>query len=238
MRPTCWHYDGMARMPTLRLLRSAVFAAVCTAMSGLGHAMMSGTGVPVWALLYAFAGVTAAAWWATGKQRGARVILGGSVATQLALHGLFTLGQMIVSTPATAPDPAMPATSMGGMASMASMPGMAGSATGSRAMGSMAGPGGGMAMHEWSLGMLGLHAAAALVCGLWMWRGEIALYRMVRSLAWVLAAPLRYVLAVCGVVLPPLPRVRVDRAPRLRRAQVVLRHAVVRRGPPSLVVQI
>lgn len=226
-------------MPTLRVLRSAVFAAVCTAVSGLGHAMMSGTGVPVWALLYAFAGVTAMAWWATGKQRGARVILGGSVATQLALHCVFMLGQLVVGASATAvSDPAMPATGMGGMASMASMPGMAGSATGSGAMGSTVGPGGGMDMHEWSLGMLMLHAAVALVCGLWMWRGEVALYRMVRSLAWVLAAPLRYVLAVCGVVLPPVPGVRADGPPRLRPAEGILRHAVVRRGPPSLVVQI
>jgi hypothetical protein len=60
---------------------------------------------------------------------------------------------------------------------------------------------------------------------------------MVRSLVWVLAAPLRYVLAVCGALLPPVPRVRVDRAPRSRPAQVALRHAEVRRGPPFYAVQ-
>ncbi|BBA97501.1 hypothetical protein RVR_3279 [Actinacidiphila reveromycinica] len=232
----------MARMPALRLVRSAVFAAVCTAMSGLGHAMMSGAGVPVWALLYAFAGVTALAWWAFGRRRGAPVILGGSLATQLGLHCVFLLGQWVGAAPSAVPDPAMPATSsmppMPSMPSMPFMPGMGMAAPGPGGTGSMAGPGGGMAMHEWSPGMLLLHAAAALVCGLWMWRGEVALHRMIRSLAWVLAAPLRYVLAVCGITLPPLPRVRAGTVPPLRPAEVLLRHAVVRRGPPPLVVLI
>jgi hypothetical protein len=181
----------------------------------------------VGALLYAFAGVTAVAWWAGGRQRGAPVVMGGSVVVQLALHGVFLLGQLLAATPAAAPS-----------ATPAAAPDPAVSTPGMGAMPGMAGPGHGGAMHEWSAGMLALHAAVALVCGLWMWRGEVALYRMLRCLAWVLAAPLRYVLAVCGLALPPAPRVRADRAARPRPVEVLLRHAVVRRGPPPLVVVI
>jgi hypothetical protein len=217
----------MARTPSLRLLRSAVFAAVCTAMSGLGHAMMSGAGVPVWALLYAFAGVTAVAWWATGRQRGGPAVLAGTVVTQFTLHCLFTLGQMIADAPAAGPG--MPAASAGSGAT-SSMPGMAMPATSGAG-----GPGGGMTMHEWSLGMLLAHTAAALVCGLWLWRGEVAVHRMVRALAWMLTAPLRVVLAACAPAVPSAAPLRTDAAPRVRSAGVLLRHAVARRGPPPLV---
>ncbi|MFI9327010.1 hypothetical protein ACIGZJ_05605 [Kitasatospora sp. NPDC052868] len=139
------------------------------------------------------------------------------------------------------------ASGMSGMAGMSDMPGM----TGMTGMGSSAGtpPHGmsahgmsahdmsahGMSAHGMSAGMLAAHVLAALACALLLWRGEAALVRLFDLLAALAGAllPILVLAAPRGYRPPAAPRpvARRARPPRL----VLLSHALVRRGPPSLV---
>ncbi|MEV5463529.1 hypothetical protein AB0L17_36180, partial [Streptomyces cellulosae] len=46
---------------TLRILRAAVFAAVCVVLAGSGHALASCDGIPLWTLGAGFLGVAVVA---------------------------------------------------------------------------------------------------------------------------------------------------------------------------------
>ncbi|WP_231631899.1 hypothetical protein [Streptomyces clavuligerus] len=76
-----------------RLLRAAVFAAVCVALSATGHAVASCAAVPWWTLAAGFAGVFALVLPLAGRARSLLVIGLALGAGQLALHTLFGLGQ-------------------------------------------------------------------------------------------------------------------------------------------------
>ncbi|WP_202872344.1 hypothetical protein [Kribbella soli] len=81
-----------------------------------------------------------------------------------------------------------------------------------------------------SLGMLGAHLLAALLCGLWLAYGERAAFAVLRSVARLILLPLR-----------PFARPQVTaHRPRLRPAHsptpyddLLLVHAITSRGPPS-----
>ncbi|MER0242463.1 hypothetical protein AAHZ94_10595, partial [Streptomyces sp. HSW2009] len=77
----------------LRALRAAVFAAVCVLLAAAGHAVMSATPIPLWALGVALAGTGGAAWCAGGRERGPVLIMSLTVGAQLALHTLFSAAQ-------------------------------------------------------------------------------------------------------------------------------------------------
>jgi hypothetical protein len=204
---------AMTSGPAFRLARAAIFAAVCVLTTALGHALMSADTLPGWAVGYAFGNVTAGAWWLTGRERGALVTTGSTVGTQLTLHALFSLSQSLV-THAPAP------TAADGMAGMSMDSGHMGLTS---------------AGHGWSAGMLLAHTLAALLCGLWLWRGEAAAFQLGRSLAAFVFAPLRLawrMLVFAGTKTPPVrPRTALGPAQRLRGA--LLRYAVSRRGPPG-----
>ncbi|MFF1899014.1 hypothetical protein [Streptomyces sp. NPDC058206] len=204
----------MTTGPAFRLARAAIFAAVCVATTGLGHALMS-EAVPGWAIAYAFAATTAGGWWlAARRERGAVAVTGSTVVAQLALHGLFAGAQAFVHAPAAT----------GGMSGMAHMH----HATGSMSMASPAGS-------EWSAGMALAHTLAALVCGLWLWRGEAAAFRVGRAITAFVFAPLRR--ARRAGTFAGLPkasiRSRVAYGDLPQPHRVLLRHAVSRRGPPG-----
>ncbi|MGC5345117.1 hypothetical protein PZB75_14735 [Streptomyces sp. AM 4-1-1] len=76
----------------LRLLRTAVFAAVCVALAASGHALASSTAVPSWTLLVGFAGVFASVAPLAGRERSLPSIAAALTAGQLALHTLFGAG--------------------------------------------------------------------------------------------------------------------------------------------------
>ncbi len=197
---------AMTTGPAFRLARAAIFAAVCVATTALGHALMS-EAVPGWAVAYAFAATTAGAWWlASRRERGALAVTGSTVVAQLALHGLFAGAQAFEHAPAAAD-------------------GMSGTAMAH--MHQAAGPG-------WSVGMTLAHTLAALVCGLWLWRGEAAVFRVGRALAAFVFAPLRRARRAHGIAgtRPAAVRRRVAAGPLLPPHRVLLRHAVSRRGPP------
>ncbi|WP_406343497.1 hypothetical protein [Streptomyces sp. NBC_00648] len=77
----------------LRLLRAAVFAAVCVVLSALGHVLAACATVPWWTLLAGFLGVFAVAAPLAGRERALPSIAGALAAGQLGLHALFGIGQ-------------------------------------------------------------------------------------------------------------------------------------------------
>ncbi|WP_233478067.1 hypothetical protein [Streptomyces mobaraensis] len=78
-----------------RALRAAMFAAVCVLLAALGHALMSGTDVPWWAIAAALSGTGGCAWFLAGRERGPLLITLATVGAQTALHFFFTLAQHV-----------------------------------------------------------------------------------------------------------------------------------------------
>jgi len=202
-----------------RTVRAVMFAAVCVVLAALGHVLMSGRHVPVWALAAGLAATGVAGWSLAGRERGLPLIATLVVATQAALHSAFSLAQ-----PATGTATGQPVSMDMGSADMGSMHM---SATDSMDMGHMSATTTGTS----SPGMLAAHLLAALLCGLWLAHGERAAFRVLRSVAGRLAAPLRLLLAL--PVPPHRPRFR-PRRPRSERAPrlLLLVHAITSRGPP------
>jgi hypothetical protein len=203
-----------------RTVRAAVFAAVCVLLAALGHVLMSGAHVPAWALAAGAVLTGAAGWCLAGRERGLPTVVGVVVVAQTALHQGFSLARPTGS--ASGAMSGVHAHSMNSTDSMSSMD-MAHMGAGHTGASS--------ASHD-SLGMLAAHLLAALLCGLWLAYGERAAFRLLRTVAGRLAAPLRLLLAV---PVPPhrprlsRPRRRSDRAPRL----LLLVHAITTRGPPA-----
>ncbi|MFE6780260.1 PE-PGRS family protein [Streptomyces sp. NPDC057702] len=77
----------------LRGLRAAVFAAVCVLLAAAGHAVMSATPIPAWAIGVALLGTGGAAWCAAGRERGPLLIMSLTAGAQMALHTLFSVAQ-------------------------------------------------------------------------------------------------------------------------------------------------
>ncbi|MFD9354769.1 hypothetical protein [Streptomyces sp. NPDC060031] len=77
----------------LRLIRAAVFTAVCVVLSAAGHALASCATVPWWALGIGFLAVFAVAAPLAGRRRSLPGIAAGLAAGQLGLHAVFGLGQ-------------------------------------------------------------------------------------------------------------------------------------------------
>ncbi|MCX5247333.1 hypothetical protein OG895_19330 [Streptomyces sp. NBC_00201] len=105
----------------LRILRAAVFAAVCVVLAAAGHTLASCATVPLWTLGAGFLGAFLVAAPLTGRTRS----LPGTVALlavgQTVLHTLFGLGQHS----AAAPGAGSPMSAMSPMSSMRSMSSMA-----------------------------------------------------------------------------------------------------------------
>lgn len=76
-----------------RLLRAAVFTAVCVVLSALGHALAACAGIALWTLLAGFLGVFGITVLFTGRERSLAFVVGALAGGQLGLHTLFSLGQ-------------------------------------------------------------------------------------------------------------------------------------------------
>jgi hypothetical protein len=233
----------MTSEPVCRTARAAIFAAVCVLTAALGHALASGAPLPWLSLGSAFTGTASVAWWVAGRERGAVVVTGSAVVAQLGLHSLFGL---LRPAPSPAPTGAEHAELMRHMSHEQLAEHMAGMETGSTGMGStgmgsahmgsmdmsavgMMLPGG----HSSTL-MFAAHSLAALVCGLWLWRGEAAAFRLARSLAAVLFVPLWRALRITGALPgPPPPACPVPAGPARVLRAALLQHVVSRRGPPG-----
>jgi hypothetical protein len=181
-----------------RLARAAVFAVVCLGLSAAAHLMGGGSvSAPVAAAGLLLAFGAAAA--ASGRERPLAVILPLLAAAQAALHVLFSLSHA----------PAV-------HEALGAAHGVLGHVHGE--------PGPGLAP---SVGMLVAHAWAAGLLGLWLARGEAALWGLLHRLA---ARLCRVVLAYLRPVHEPVAVLAAPEPGRLRSA--VLAHAAPRRGPP------
>ncbi|WP_167518411.1 hypothetical protein [Streptomyces albidochromogenes] len=173
---------------------------------------MSGHEVPASALLTAFAVTGGLAWSAGRRRRGVFAVGGGLLAVQGVLHLVFGTagapgaghhGMPVAHQPAAMSPEAVVA------------------AASAHGQGSD------------SLAMTAAHLAAALVCGLWLARGEAAFFRIAHTVGTSAFTPLRLLLAVVRAPALPKPvRLRRSRAAHRRGHGVVLAHTLSRRGPP------
>jgi hypothetical protein len=214
----------------LRALRALPFATVCTVVSAAGHELASGMQVPLRLVLLGWAAVWAAATLLAGRERGLVAITAALAAGEFGLHELFHLG---------------------GHAAMAASGHGSGSAAGDLLCGPL--PHGttaaqvlaaaGLDPHAYlaaaaahgpgglTPAMIAGHTLAALVGGWWLRRGERAVWRLLRARV---LAPLRLLLAVLtGGAPEPAAPPRVFGGEPATPVAVLLRHAVVRRGPPA-----
>ncbi|MEV1046321.1 hypothetical protein [Streptomyces sp. NPDC049916] len=212
----------------LRLGRAALFAVVCVAVSGLGHALMSGAPLPLSAQAAALLPAWGAGWWLAARERAAPVTVAAHGLGQLALHGLFSLAGPWL--------PSGSATHHG--AGAHHPPGATSHSAHDMALGGPSDLMGVLAAFDGSVftgGMAAAHAVAGLFCGWWLWRGEVAAARLGRSLVLFLRAPLRRARLLWSAAPPappvPVPR-RTRRRPGRRPRDLLARHAVSRRGPP------
>lgn len=196
----------MSTQPVLRSTRAAIFAAVCVSLAAAGHSLAAHTAVASWTVTVGFAMVYVVAWTLGGAERSLATIMGGLLGGQFVLHSLF-------------------------MSATPGMSGMSGAAGPGMDHGAAVAPGhaGG-----WSTMTLA-HVAAAVISAWWLRRGERAAWRLARWAATAASRRVRTLLALLGARSQPALAAPVSsrtaapsRAPRDR----LLRHAVVRRGPP------
>ena len=201
--------------PLLRLGRAGVFSAVCVALAAAGHAVVSDAPVAFWALTVGFAGLMALSVTLAGHERAFPTILGGLLGGQFMLHALFS---------ATGPEPPAPAP--------LPVPGSGGSG----------GPGAvdadhhltALGAHQPGLSMMLAHYVAALLAALWLRRGERAVWTLTRQVAALAGRPARALLTAAArttSIIGPV-RVPVTATVTVRPAGRMLRHALLRRGPP------
>lgn len=222
-----WRHHGPR--PVLPTPRAAIFTAVCLGLGAGAHRVMSDSPIPAWALLIGGIGAYVPARYAAGRgERGLLAIAGLMGVLQVAFHLLFSFAQnAAVPSAASAAMPGMPmpmgmsmpaGTQMPAGTSMRDMPGMSEGVVTSMHMGT---------------GMLLGHALAALVCAFWLWRGEAAVYAVVRGAVFRLPG----LWTVMAIAAPPVDResrtLRIAPRPRTLRSQW-LRGTLAQRGPPLL----
>ncbi|MGA4849940.1 hypothetical protein ACOBQB_28250 [Streptomyces sp. G5(2025)] len=190
----------------LRLLRAAMFAAVCVVLSAGGHVLASCVAVPLWTLGAGFLAVLAVALPLAGRARSLPGIAALLAVGQVGLHALFGLGQhgtaaatpvsgdatlveraarLVCGAGAAAITPAQAhrilttaGFSPGGGRAAGHHHGAA-DLTGSTGAAHSAGSMGVMALMP-SLPMLVAHLLAAVAAGWLLRRGDLALLRLVR----------------------------------------------------------
>ncbi|MET9557632.1 hypothetical protein [Streptomyces sp. NPDC006645] len=222
----------MGAGPALRLVRTAVFAAVCVLVSGLGHALSSGGALPPRVLALAFLPMCGAGWLLSRRERGGAVIVAASAAGQLLLHAVFS---------ALHPRPAAGHTAHGahghevGELAHEGLPALLLDSSGI-VSGVFSGVFSGFTS-DLTSGMAGAHLMAGLVCGWWLWRGDRAFGQLLTTLGLFAFERLRFAHALLSggwatylpVFAPPVAY-RPIRPP----AQLPPPHVVSRRGPPLL----
>jgi hypothetical protein len=82
----------------LRILRAAVFAAVCVVLAGIGHVLGSCATIPLWTMGAGFLGVLLVTVPFTGRERSIPGTAGLLAVGQTVLHSLFGLGQHAAGT--------------------------------------------------------------------------------------------------------------------------------------------
>lgn len=242
----------------LRLLRAAVFTAVCVVLSATGHVLAACASVPWWTLALGFLGVFALVAPLAGREHSLPSIAAALATGQLSLHTLFGLGQHQLRLAPTADDALirMAAKLICGAGAASITPTEAHRIVTTAGIDPSA-HAGHTAMAETSAGpallptlpmVLG-HLLAALATGWLLRRGDRALVRLIRlsadsahelaegarlrslRAALVLVRTLLTGLQGAPAVDPRAPRPSSDPPPPL--AGETLQHTVIRRGPPA-----
>ncbi|MEX0170982.1 hypothetical protein [Streptomyces sp. LMG1-1-1.1] len=195
-------------------------------------------------LLAAFTATTAVAWAAAGRHRSTPTIAGALLVLQGALHLSFSTAAAHPAAATPPPPPNALPHAMPGMAGHAhGMPGMTDHAHAMHGMTDHAHAMPGMADHAAAAvaaqpasgaGMVAVHLLAALLCGLWLARGEAAFLAVAGAALAYAFTPLRRLTVRVGVPDAPRPPHRRRRRNARRPHAVVLAHTLSRRGPPRL----
>jgi hypothetical protein len=198
----------MTASPSVRVLRAAVFAALCVLLAAGGHALATGTAPPVWIQAVGFLPVFGAGCLLGGRERSLPAIGAGTLMAQGGLHLAFDAMRQHTMT------------LMHGMHTMNGMHGMQG-----------------MRMahsHALTPHATAAHVGAAVLLTWWLRRGEAALWVLLRRAATLVPGLVAWWRVRGGAgrvpVAPDAVRLCADGPRPLRR--ILLRHAVQRRGPP------
>lgn len=243
----------------LRLLRAAVFTAVCVVLSATGHVLAACEAVPLWSLGLGCAVVFALVVPFTGRQRSLPAIAAVLAGGQLALHALFGLAQTRLRLAESADDALI---RLAAKLVCGAGPASIGAADARRIV-TTAGIDPAAAVHGAhahtaagpdlpSLAMVLGHLAAAAATGLLMRRGDTALVRLTQLSAGpahgvadgARLGALRAALALVRALRAGLPdapaatsrRPAAPDGPPSPGAGEALAHTVIRRGPPSVYV--
>ncbi|KAB8189741.1 MFS transporter [Nonomuraea phyllanthi] len=187
-----------AQLP-FRLARTAAFTAVCVTLAALAHVVGGGSAPTPQATGLGLAGVSALGLALCGRERSPAAINVVLMGAQLGLHELFAGEGAGYFT----------------LHGLFSSPGAAAVHTHAQ---------GGLAV---SSGMLLTHMTATLITGLWLARGEAALWSLLRLIGRRLVPALPAAVSMPAVlVAAPVVMARVV------PVQPDFRHRVARRGPP------
>ncbi|MET7696687.1 hypothetical protein [Streptomyces sp. NPDC005485] len=203
----------MSASPAVRSLRAAVFAVLCVLLAAGGHALASGQAPPLWVDAAGFLPVFAAGVLLGGRERSLMGIGCGMLAAQAGLHLAFEAAESRMRTPMV----------MHG-ASMA----QAHMSHGHTVRAHMAHP------HALVAHATAGHVAAALLATWWLRRGEAALWSLLRRAAVLVPGLAAWWRVRTAPPQPLVPGGACRGVVALRPfQQVLLRHAVSRRGPPA-----
>lgn len=214
--------------PRYRALRATVFAVLCVTLSSTGHVMMSHEPLPPVVVGAALAAVFGVVYLAGGRRAwDFRLLAALMVPLELAVDTWFTAGQGTCYGPGGGPVTGSwrsfhEAVICHGAPAGAQLPGV-GAATAPH-----------MPSATRPLLLLALHVTVGLLAAWWLRRGEAAVARMLRAAGAAARRPLLLaVRAALGVAPVPAARPLATAAPAARALPgPLLRHAVVRRGPP------
>ncbi|WP_405143054.1 MFS transporter [Sphaerisporangium sp. NBC_01403] len=191
----------------LRLARSAVFAVVCVTLAAAAHWFAGGAGPAPQVLLSGGLAVMTITTALAGRERSPATVTGLLLAAQVFMHQF--LGPR---SPQGLPSVPGPHHDHG----TAVLP-----------------QGHGLGVNA---GMLLAHLTATLLTGWWLSRGEAALWSVLRGVGAYAVRRLAVLMWRDATPAPGVPRRRAEAAVSPPGRERVLRHAVVRRGPPALAV--
>ncbi|WP_067126367.1 hypothetical protein [Microtetraspora malaysiensis] len=210
--------------PALRLPRAVVFAAVCVVVSAVAHAFAGGGTVSPGVMALGAVGALAVAYPLNGRERGPQMVLAATIGAQALLHELFArsapAGPAVPFPPVpfpSVPFPPVPVAEIG--PTVGGLPPVP-------APLAEAGPAG-----QLDEGMSLAHLALAVTTGWWLYRGERAVWLMLRLWSAAPLGVLRWIRALsAGVFAPPArPVPPSEPGPHVGRE---VEAAIHRRGPP------
>ncbi|MFG2832184.1 hypothetical protein ACGFWI_32765 [Streptomyces sp. NPDC048434] len=213
----------------LRAVRAALFTALCTTLSAASHVLLSHTPLPPASVAAICAGVFAAAYVLTGRERGFGSVAALLVPLELAADTVFTAGQHTCYGPAGGPV-------TGPLRSVGVDLLCRGGELGTPLARVAAHPGAPLppavpAAAPWLL--LAAHVAVGLLAAAWLHRGDAALDALLRAAAAGAFRPLLTAAAVSTAAFaPPRRRIRPLHPLPPARPLPLLVHCVRRRGPP------